>query len=177
MRRRSSFATVFVLMAVILGLAAVQVATAKTAHVGSFTIQPGRFGETDLNLSRGDVIEYEWSTSPPTVIGFNVHTHRDDKTIEYNEARNVSGKGAYTAPETGTHSILWDPDPPATRSFNVTFRLGGNYACLSSVPEGLCAMTAPSDGSRLASPGAGVTVIGLLVAAAGVVAIGKRRRP
>lgn len=95
-------------------------------------LSSGSFFEANLAMNATDTIAYRWFTSPDTELAFDVHSHEGGE-LRYHERTNASrGEGAFTAPEDGVYSLLWEN--PAGESVTVSFRIDGDFALDSTAP-------------------------------------------
>lgn len=96
------------------------------------SIAPGGFFEANLAMDESAEIVYRWSTSPETTVGFDVHSHAGDEVRHHEQASAASGQGAFTAPEEGTFSLMWEN--PAEDPVEVTIHVEGAFELVSEAP-------------------------------------------
>lgn len=95
----------------------------------TFTLAPGRFAETKLDVPAGGVAECRW-TAEGGRVNYDLHGHGGGDSVTYEKGRGeTAGEGSFTAPFAGDHGWFWRnrDDAPVT----VTLQVRGDYCAFS----------------------------------------------
>lgn len=100
-------------------------ADAWTQTRNAITVDPGgasRGEEVNLQLTSGDTIHWEWSSTGN--LHFNVHAHKEGKTLELVVRDGMSSSGTYTAEFDGVFSFFWVNN--GSQRVQLTYEIGGD---------------------------------------------------
>lgn len=96
----------------------------QSAHL---TIPPGKFAELNLDVAKGDLVHWAWSTSAQ--VHFEPHTHFDGQEQPLDPREASSGSGHYEAARSGAYSLLWENK--GTSPVTVDYRAWGDFTPLA----------------------------------------------
>ncbi len=90
------------------------------------------FCEINTNMIEGDVLSWNWTTSPQTPIHFDVHTHFDGE-VQYllDDDAIASHAGNITAHRDGGYSLLWQNN--SNNSVQISYKVSGEFRIHSIV--------------------------------------------
>jgi hypothetical protein len=76
-------------------------------------LDPGKFTEVNLQLKKGESFQWSFTTDPPTVLHYDVHSHVGSQVTTHLQGDNETANGTFTAPFDGIFSLFLDNSNPS----------------------------------------------------------------
>ncbi len=95
-----------------------------TSHALSHTwvVKPGKLAEANLHLGEGAQLHAEFSATD--LLQWNVHSHVNQQQTIHQQGEGTAGTIDFTAPATGSYSLLWQNDNSTSVKLEVTITGG-----------------------------------------------------
>jgi hypothetical protein len=97
-------------------------------------IDPGKFAEVNLQLAANETFTWNFTTSPPTVIHWDIHAHPGNQVVTYAQGDDAAKGGTFTAPSAGIYSLLLENSNPDPVSVTYTVSGGTPYVPPKGLP-------------------------------------------
>ena len=90
------------------------------------TVDPGTIHEVNLQMKQGATFTYAWSSTG--TLYFDIHSHRDGQTIEWQHKAGTNFSGTFKADLDGGYSLLWEND--GRTHISLTYDVSGDGTVL-----------------------------------------------
>jgi hypothetical protein len=98
--------------------------TGRTSHALSHTwvVKPNKFAEANLHMGEGAQVHVEFSATD--LMQWNVHSHVNGQMTIHQQGEGTAGTIDFTAPVTGSYSLLWQNDNSSSVKLEITVEGG-----------------------------------------------------